>query len=167
MIRYFTARVKPLPTDPEQPRRQETYLRALDTLPNVEIHYGQFTSHAVRLPLVTSLGSQKLQFAKVLKSEEKGSDVNLAAHLVHDAHLRRFEVAIVVTNDSDLVEPIRLVREEIGLPVGVLNPCSQPAGGLKRAASFYTVLRPNAAAKCQFADSLTDSRGVVRRPSSW
>jgi hypothetical protein len=56
------------------------------------------------------------------KTEEKGSDVNLASHLLRDAYGRRFEVAVLVTNDSDLAEPVRIVAQEIGLPVGLLNP---------------------------------------------
>ena len=39
---------------------------------------------------------QAQQFAKVIKTEEKGSDVNLATHLLHDAHMGRFDVAVVV-----------------------------------------------------------------------
>jgi len=77
------------------------------------------------LPLAKS-GSGSNKFARVIKTEEKGSDVNLAAHLVNDAHLDGFESAIVVTNDSDLVEPIRIVTEQLGLPVGVLNPPAPP-----------------------------------------
>jgi hypothetical protein len=161
-IRYFTAKVKPGPRDPDQRIRQEIYLRALRTLANVNIHLGHFTSHTVRLPLAESQG-----FAKVIKTEEKGSDVNLAAHLVNDAHRGRFEVAIVVTNDSDLVEPIRIVNQQIGLRVGVLNPCDQPAGGLKRTASFYRVLRPAVLPKTQFPDTLTDAKGRFSKPRGW
>ena len=32
------------------------------------------------------------------KTKEKGSDVNLAAHLVRDAFQRAFEVAVLITN---------------------------------------------------------------------
>ena len=106
-------------------------------------------------------------FAKVIKTEEKGSDVNLAAHLVNDAHRRSFEVAIVVTNDSDLVEPIRIVTNQIALKIGVLNPCTQPAGGLRKAASFYGVLRPTVLPKAQFADVLVDSKGRFSKPRGW
>ena len=166
-IRYFTANVKPLPHDPNQPTRQRVYLRALRTLPNVKIHLGQFTSHEVRLPMVSTLGTNAVRFARVLKSEEKGSDVNLAAHLVNDAHLGRFEAAIVVTNDSDLIEPIRIVTQGVGLPVGVLNPCSQPAGGLRRAATFYTVLRKNIPSRCQFPAQMNDKGGSFQKPQTW
>jgi hypothetical protein len=166
LIRYFTAKVKPHPGDPDQRIRQDIYLRALQTLDNVRIHFGHFTSHQVNLPLAASKPG-KAKFAKVIKSEEKGSDVNLAAHLVNDAHLGVFDLAIVVTNDSDLVEPIRIVTQQVGLPVGVLNPCDQPAGGLKKAATHYRVLRKSVLRKSQFSQSLTDNKGSFSKPRTW
>ena len=44
---------------------------------------------------------------QVMKSEEKGSDVNLATYLLVDAFDDDYEAAVVVSNDSDLAEPIR------------------------------------------------------------
>jgi len=41
-IRYFTALVNARPHDPQQPIRQQIYLRALRTLPTVTIHYGTY-----------------------------------------------------------------------------------------------------------------------------
>jgi hypothetical protein len=62
------------------------YLRALRTLPNLEIIPGHFLTNAVSMRLVQppAVGSA---FVRVIKTEEKGSDVNLAAHLLHDGHL--------------------------------------------------------------------------------
>jgi len=42
--------------------------------------------------------------------EEKESDVNIAMHLINDAHLDQFDQAFLVTNDSDLLGPVRLLR---------------------------------------------------------
>jgi hypothetical protein len=73
------------PNDPDQPVRQQLYLRALGTLPKVSVHLGHFLTHMVTMPLVVSAGHPQ-QYARVIKTEEKGSDVNLATHLLHDAH---------------------------------------------------------------------------------
>src|SRR5579885_2614118 len=54
-IRYFTARVKPRPHDPQQPVRQQTYIRALLTLPNLTVHYGQYLESRVWMRLVAPL----------------------------------------------------------------------------------------------------------------
>ena len=70
---------------------------------------------------------QPPQFVKVIKTEEKGSDVNLATHLLHDAHTAKFDIGVVISNDSDLLEPIKLVRHHLKKQVGVLNPHNIPA----------------------------------------
>ncbi len=48
--------------------------------------------------------------------------MDLASHLLRDTYSKRFEMAVLVSNDSDLAEPVRIVAQEIGLPVGLLNP---------------------------------------------
>lgn len=68
-----------------EPLRQQIYLLALRTLPNLDIILGHYLTHAVMMPLANPAPGQS-RYVRVLKSEEKGSDVNLATHLVHDAH---------------------------------------------------------------------------------
>jgi hypothetical protein len=48
-VKYFTAHVKALPSSPDAPRRQQVYLRALRTVAKLEIVYGHFLSHRVRV----------------------------------------------------------------------------------------------------------------------
>ena len=98
-IRYFTALVTPRPNDPGQRTRQEIYLRALRTIPNLSIHLGRFLASKVRMMKADGSGEK----VKVLKSEEKGSDVNLASYLLIDAYLSDCDVAVIVSNDSDLI----------------------------------------------------------------
>jgi uncharacterized LabA/DUF88 family protein len=103
----------------------------------------------------------------VVKTEEKGSDVNLAVQLVHDAHLDRFDCAVIVSGDSDLLMPVTVVRNEIGKMVGVLNPQRHPCAVLKANASFYKHLRPNFVAAAQFPNTLADARGTFSKPAVW
>ncbi len=56
------------------------------------------------------------------QTEEKGSDVNLASHLLWDAFTGKIDVAVLITTDSDLAEPVKIVRSVVNLPVGILNP---------------------------------------------
>ncbi|MBK7708078.1 MAG: hypothetical protein IPJ30_20600 [Acidobacteria bacterium] len=72
-IKYFTARVSARPTDPDQPIRQNTYFRALRTVPQIEIIEGAFLTKEVTMPVANS---NPQQYARVIKTEEKGSDVN-------------------------------------------------------------------------------------------
>lgn len=106
-IRYFTAPVRNTPDDPSKAQRQQTFIRALETLPNFSVHYGSFLASNVRMPLVKPTSTQRN--ALVVKMEEKGSDVNLASLLLVDAFRSDFEVAVVISNDSDLVLPIKIV----------------------------------------------------------
>lgn len=172
-VRYFTARVSARPGNPGQPLRQAFYWRALRTLPNITIIEGDFRTREVDAANV----NPPPPFVRVYKTEEKGSDVNLAAHLLLDGFQKRYDAAIVVSGDSDLITPIRMVKDELRIPVGVLNPqrLSGPNArpprknaGLKQAASFYqngvTWAQLLAA---QFPDTLTDAPGTFHKPASW
>jgi hypothetical protein len=104
-IKYFTARVSGK-TDPDQPIRQKTYIRALEkTIPELSVYYGHFLSHNVYRPLAHPIDKRVFQktikFVQVIKTEEKGSDVNLAIHLLNDAWKGLYDSAIVISNDSD------------------------------------------------------------------
>ncbi len=74
------------------------------------VYYGHFLSHEVSFPQAPLTSPPT--FTRVVKTEEKGSDVNLAAHVLNDAWLDKYDCAVVISNDSDLAEPLRLVREQ-------------------------------------------------------
>ena len=164
-IRYFTALVSARPGDPQQAQRQQVYLRALGTIPNLSIHLGHYLSHPVRMPLVTPHGGQRT--VEVMKTEEKGSDVNLATYLLLDAFQRDCDAAVVITNDSDLKEPIAVAQTVLGLRVGVINP--HPASHRSRALkpTFFKQLRPAALRASQFPPVLRDAVGEIRKPARW
>lgn len=165
-VRYFTARVTARPDDPQQAQRQETYLRALGTLPLVSVHLGRFLSHPTRMPL-SNPPKNGPQTVAVMKTEEKGSDVNLASHLLLDAFRNACDTAVVISNDSDLRVPIRIAEQELRVKVGIVNP--HPANRRSRAlnASFFKQIRPAALAACQFPDPVRDAKGVIRKPAAW
>lgn len=164
-IRYFTALVQNTPNDPTKAQRQQTFIRALETLPNLSVHYGSFLASKVRMPLVSPTASQ--HNAHVVKMEEKGSDVNLASLLLADAFREDFEVAVVLSNDSDLVLPIKIVATELHLPVGILNPHKRFAVELRKVATFRKQIRKGALKASQFPDTLTDAKGTITKPSDW
>jgi uncharacterized LabA/DUF88 family protein len=163
-IKYFTARVSARPQNPSAPIDQQVYLRALRTVPNLEIIFGHFLTHSVPMVLTGVMPAQRVW---VDKTEEKGSDVNLAAHLVRDAFQKRFEVAALVTNDSDLAEPVRIVTKELGMPVGILNPHEHHSVTLKLLATFIKRIRQSHLIASQFPPGLTDRKGSFFKPNSW
>jgi uncharacterized LabA/DUF88 family protein len=169
-IKYFTAKVHSRPQDPDQPLRQQIYFRALRTIPNLEIILGHFLSHEVLMPLANCPpGKQK--YVKVIKTEEKGSDVNIATHLLSDGYRGEFKVAIVISNDSDLVEAIKIVRNELKKGVIVLNPfCSiddTPSQELNRVATFVKPIRQGVLAASQFPSLIQDQNGSFHKPPNW
>ena len=162
-IKYFTAFVNPRPADPDQLTRQQIYLRALQTIPNLEIIYGHFLTHEIMMPLAPP----KSGYVKVIKTEEKGSDVNLALHLLSDGYKNAYDVAVVVSNDSDLLLPIQFVKKELGKVTGVLNPQKYPSRVLTANADFVKNIRKGVLFKSLFPPTLTDSQGTFRKPVDW
>ena len=120
-IRYFTAPVEYRPDRPGQRQRQSTYLRALDTIPNLSIHKGRFQTELRRRPLANPI-PEVGRFVEVLETREKGTDINLATYLLVDGFRGDYEQAVIISNDSDLALAIRKVRDVIRLPVGIVNP---------------------------------------------
>jgi uncharacterized LabA/DUF88 family protein len=165
-INYYTALVSARPHDPDKPVRQSIYLRALQTVPNLRIHLGHFLSHEIMMRLAHPPAGQS-PFVKVIKTEEKGSDVNLATHLVHDGHLGKYELAVVVSNDSDLAEPVRIVTHELGLKVGILNPHQHPSKTLIANALFHKNIRQKVLGLSQFPAQMTDTNGPFHKPPGW
>lgn len=165
-IKYFTARVSGH-RNASSPRDQEAYLAALSTLPEVQIIYGRFLAKPIRRPLVNPVPGLP-RTVEVLTSEEKGSDVNLAVHLVHDAWAARFDVAVVVSNDSDLEAPIRIVKDELGKPVGLLCPHDgYPSPQLKAAATFVRHIRDTHLRASQFPSPIVHNGRNIVKPSDW
>ena len=165
-IRYYTARVSGRPGNPSAPRRQEIYLRALRTIPDLTIAYGHFLASEVSMPLARPHPGGPTT-VRVIKTEEKGSDVNLASQLLLDAFRGDCEVAFVISNDSDLLEPIRIVRREFGLQVGIGCPHDRPSLVLVRAADFIRPIRAGVLRVSQFPPTLSDEYGTITKPASW
>lgn len=182
-ILYFTARVRPSSWDAHAHERQAEYLRALGTLPRVEIVEGTYsrTFPAMRLlnpKDVRQSDSSAWSYPTIFvwKNEEKGSDVNLGARLVYDGCTGAYEEAVIVSNDSDLLEPVRIVTKRVGLPVHAVLPANpktkqyRPKSVFMRDATSIAAssISWNTLKQCQFPDAITDARGrSIERPASW
>jgi hypothetical protein len=175
-IRYFTARVSGA-QDPDAPRRQQQYLDALGTIDCLEIKFGNFLTKRAKKPLVKPNGKPG-KLVEVFHTEEKGSDVNLGAHLVNDAHLDAFDVAMVLSQDSDLLEPMRIVKA-MKKPVGIiwLQPQTKvkkedwtaPSRYHKDASTFIKFARTPHYRDAQFDDEIKNLDGTVaaKKPAEW
>lgn len=151
-IVYCTARIDGA-SNPGGQRDQDIYLKALVSSQAVDrIEYGNYVSRVKQAPLAVPSGRRRrpeivtstwpvmiqdsagspIPDAKFIVSyqhdEEKGSDVNVASHMLIDALTSVVDAVVVVSNDSDLKLPVHHVR---GLmPVGLLYPSEKVAGAL-------------------------------------
>lgn len=139
-IKFFTANVSARPHDLHLPIRQQIYFRALKTIPNLTLIYGHFLTHSVPY---------------------------LAAHLLHDGFNGLFDTAVIISNDSDLAEPVRLVKQVLNLPVGILNPHQRHSQTLQQYATFVKRIRQHHLIASQFPNPMTDSKGVFHKPQGW
>ncbi len=163
-IKYFTTRVKSLPHDPKAPERQEPYIRALENhIPCIEIIFGIFSRRNswMRTP------QPPHDRVQVIKIEEKGSDVNLSVHLLNDAWLDKYDCAVLISNDSDMAESLKLVREHHQEKlIYLLNP-NQGKASDKLIAHAHSVIpiRQWALQNSQLPDHIPDTK--IHKPNEW
>lgn len=171
LVRYFTSEVKPAMTDSFGLQRQRTYIRALRTLgPRVSIHFGtmRMTDRKyLALPLEQNDdGTPRVH--KVRKTEEKGSDTSLAAHMVYDAACQPADIHVLVSSDSDFEPVLELLADKLGVATGLFSPIEKPSGSLLRRNPLITkIVRKQLLEISQFDEALVDSKGKFERPANW
>lgn len=164
-IRYFTANVSARYPGDHDPQRQDVYLRALSSLSKVSIHLGSFHTNIKTM----KHASPPPDFVRVVKTEEKGSDVNLASFLLLDAFQSAADTFVVLSNDTDLVTPLKMVRHDLGKRTGALYPRQNASGALAGAQpSFERVINTSKPAISQFPDVVNlPGGGQVTKPIGW
>ena len=169
-IKYFTAIVTGK-LDPGQPIRQKTFIRALKKfIPEISVYYGKFLSHNVFKPLAYPIDENTfgkyIKFANVIKTEEKGSDVNIAVHLLNDAWLDHYDCAVIVSNDSDLAESLRLIKEQHQKKIGLITPGkTHPSRELLKYADFTKRIRKGVLGASQLPDPIPGT--TIHKPKVW
>lgn len=104
--------------------------------------------------------------AEVHVLEEKGSDVNLGAYLLNDAWKGLFDAAVVISNDTDLVTPIRMVTVEQEKTVFVVCPGRwQMAPHLRSVASYARHVHRGMLRDAQFPTQIPGT--AITCPSQW
>ena len=165
-IHYFTANLSHRPGNEAQRQRQQIYLRALRTIPGLEIHLSYFATQRRTMPLADT---DPVEYATVLRSEEKGTDVNLAVQLVFDAFVGEYEQAVLISSDADFAGAISRVKDHLQLKVSLVNPDVRQSipHRLSNAATYVRRLRRSHLVESQFPDRLTDQHGEILKPSTW
>jgi uncharacterized LabA/DUF88 family protein len=164
-INYFTALVSGK-HNLQKPIKQQTFLRALKTfIPEIEIYYGHFLTHEVFAPLAKPTKNNRA--VKIIKTEEKGSDVNIAVHLLNDAWLNNYDCAIIVSNDSDLAEAMKLVKKHHPNKIlGLIMPGKgHPSKELMKHADFVKRIRTGILQLSQLPNPIPKTN--IYKPKDW
>ncbi|MCK4863044.1 MAG: NYN domain-containing protein [Dehalococcoidales bacterium] len=157
--KYFTARIT---DDPEKEKRQATYIEALETLRDYndfEIYYGHYRKDPFKCPRCR-------QVYKV--PHEKKTDVNIATEMLLDAFSDKFEKALLISADSDLVPPIEAIKNKYpDKDVIVAFPPRRYSTELENVTTSFHINRANLA-QSQFPETITKSDGfILQRPAEW
>lgn len=188
---YCTARVDGA-TNPSGHADQDVYLKALLATRSVDhIEYGTYVARVKTAPLAVKdpRGRPRLVgparpvmiqdghggqvpeavfMVSYASREEKGSDVNVAAHLLLDLLAGAVDGALVISNDSDLRFPLQQARQRI--PVGLVNPSRNYLAGDLRGDPASGAGR-HWWARLTVADlknhQLPDPAARYRRPEGW
>lgn len=155
--KYFTSRVS-YPADKE--KRQSTFIEALETLNDFKIYYGHYQANPQHC---RKCGH------KVWIPSEKMTDVNIAVEMMSDAYQGLFDVALLISADSDLSAPVRAIKELFPEKrVVVAFPPQRHSAQLQRLAHAHLQIGRANIAKSVFAETVQKADGfVLMRPVEW
>lgn len=164
-IYYFTAMV-----DGSGRARQETYLRALNTLPLVTVVLGNYKYKRVWCGVYgcTYAGGKRFRVP-----EEKRTDVNIAVQMLDDAYQDACDRFIVVSGDSDLVPgvnrvKVRFPKKEVFVYVPTRNPDRGAAVELRGSADKHRNLPLALLKMSRLPAQVPDGAGgVIHKPAGW
>ena len=192
-IYYFTAPLMNRYEGDRANERQNRYLRAL-TQSGVEVVKGNFRRDQVWERMTSRVHQEVIEpnlpendgitqsafdhiwestspdapKARVLKFEEKGSDVNIACYLLRDAYLGVTDNALLISGDSDLVRAVDFARNT-GVVVKVAVPSkTRSHANLKSSADYFTEIHTKQLRENQFPKTFVGANGrQIIRPAEW
>ena len=159
-VRYFTAKLLPDFTPAARIERQDAYLQALSSLPKVRIQYGLHIPKTITCP---RCGAPSRTY------EEKMTDVNIAVALLQDAHDDMYDVAILISADSDLTAPIEVARQKYANKrIRVVFPPKRHSQRLSAVANESFTISRKRIAQSQLPDPVAKPDGYpVAKPARW
>jgi uncharacterized LabA/DUF88 family protein len=154
-VHYFTARRR---ANPLSQANQAEYLGAL-RVRGVEVIEGRFQAKTI------SCNSCGISWTSY---EEKETDVNLAVRLVEDALTDRFDLAVLITADSDMIPALKAVRRQRPeLKIIAVAPPARRSSELERAADGHLRLSDAKIRQAQLPDAVHSPGRTYHRPERW
>ena len=166
-IDYFTAMIIGPRT-----KNQETYIRALGTLPEVTITFGKFMTKRIECKVRDCNYSGERWFET---AEEKGTDVNIALQMVSDCYDNLCDYLVLVTGDSDLVPAIEAIKTHfrqkkviVYIPAFGERKKWRYSSSLANAADRLRFLPDQLLPPSQFPSTFSDTDGnPITKPTDW
>jgi len=169
-VKYFTARIKYNPDEPQAAFNQDRYLEALGSSCKVKIVEGFYKRFRVKLPFAKEpcKSCTKVPYGIVYRTVEKRSDVNLATEMMADVLRRAADTFAVVSGDVDFAAPLCFIRHEAKMRTLVFNPHENVCEDLRKFTSYYRNIPRDLPSKCQLPDEVTLANGrTIHRPAAW
>jgi len=156
-IKYFTAYAM---WRPDSFARRKIFIRALESTGEIEIVFGKFRYKDKKCPLCNKVFTAH---------EEKRTDVNIAIALFENGMFDRYDTAIIISGDSDLIPAIKAAK--LNFPnkkFGIVVPIERRAEELKNIADFHMKIKEEHLASSQFPDTIDiGSNQKLNRPLTW
>ncbi len=155
-IKYFTSRVS---NNPDKQKRQATYIDALESI-GVEIVYGNYQDGAQECKRCGNIWRT---------AKEKMTDVNIATSMLLDAVNDEYDMAMLVSGDSDLVPPIKAIHEKFNNKrVMVSFPPKRNNSSISLVAKGSFTIGRKTLVDSQFDDTVKSKTGyLLKIPVSW
>lgn len=167
-VKYFTALVKSFNKDDARLNNQQIYLKALSLNPKIITKLGYFSTHIVNMPLADDWQKGIIKPISVIKTEEKGTDVNLAVQLVVDAMKNEFDYAMMFSNDSDMAYSIQIAVNDCKKKVGLyIDNHAKSFNILKEQVSYIRRLSSTFLSKHQFPNQIIHNGKIITKPKDW
>jgi uncharacterized LabA/DUF88 family protein len=155
-IKYFTSRVS---NDPDKQKRQTTYVEALESV-DIKIFYGHYQSDRTECKLCGNIWPTY---------HEKMTDVNIATQMLLDAYQDKFDMAMLISGDSDLVPPMKAIHELFTKKrVFVAFPPKRHNSSVALIAKGSITIGRKKLVDSQFANEVQKKDGyILRKPKDW
>jgi len=156
-VKYFSAR----PTNLEKSANQNAFFQANLQNPKFRLLLGKYLKKEITC----------FKCGNIIHTyEEKETDVRVATQIVSDAYEQEYDVAIVVSADSDMVPAIELAKK-IGKKVYIYFPPNQHSNNLSTAGSaspIYMRRYESRFRQCILPDTIQLPDGfILEIPPKW
>ena len=155
-LKYFTSRVS---NNPDKQKRQTAYIEALET-EAIRIFYGQYQRDTIECNRCSYIWANY---------NEKMTDVNIATQMIIDAYQDKYDMAMLISGDSDLVPPIRAIHENFKQKrVFVAFPPRRFNNSVALVAKGSLTIGRKKLADNQFPTEVKKRDGfILRKPNEW